>query len=311
MRRIIRTGISIAIVLTLVILSGTSVFSHGRDEHDKDLQSVLFRSSWDSTQHSDKAESAKKAIEDAAYLTLDQFNSSGEKELKFLKDYGVPGLPKDIDEIDFSGNQYHREYTHRGWDFAYPKDMANWEVRKKILLNTSEKVFDFGLLSNRWKHSDKCDCFCELVYYVHVIGDHLEDSGYKNRGLKKELAYPHDQGIIDELLLNFPVLFANQTDSMTYKSLKLELETINGDTKELVSKKGGINSEKRFKAYHKQAEKLMDALIAYVPALLENEPFFKDVFYDSSNGKSPLSKLKIGTKITDGGKAKVQQGGSW
>ncbi len=90
-------------------------------------------------------------LEYASYLAIDQSGGNGEEKLNFLKSKKARHLPK-LAEFDLTGIFYgnHRNYTHRGWDYAYPvpkdesQDKANWPARKNILRSTVNKVCDFG-----------------------------------------------------------------------------------------------------------------------------------------------------------------------
>lgn len=85
-------------ILALVFSSSIRTEAYERDEHDKLMLEVLFKH----FKEVDKDKSVQdeiKAIECACYLTIDQFNESGQKALDTLNAYGVQGIPKNISEI--------------------------------------------------------------------------------------------------------------------------------------------------------------------------------------------------------------------
>ena len=86
------------------------------------------------------------ALESACYLTIDQFNSNGQKDLDVLIKYGVKNIPKNINQISFNASgTTHRTHTHRGWDYQYSGEMKElWPTRQAIMRNTVDEVFDFG-----------------------------------------------------------------------------------------------------------------------------------------------------------------------
>ena len=306
-------------ILSLAILFALGIFpqnaaAHDKREHNEELETVLFGQSKlqaITSNEKDYAEEAVSLIEDAAYLTLDQFNGTGTNELDRLKRKHIFGIPKNISEIDFQGNSYHRRYTHMGWnavvpkkndtenstdsktkrnrivyaldkDFDYKRDKANWNVRKEILLATVNKVMKFGLTSNTLTGYDKkCDSFASLIYYIHLIGDHLEDSSYMNRSPKMELAYvdKSDVGIIDELLDDFEVLFEDQKNSFSYKELIHQLQDLKETIRDIRNKPGDLGREESFAEYQECAKQLMEILGDKVPELLEKEEFFSKIFY--------------------------------
>lgn len=305
--------LSLAIMFVFGLFS-KSAAAHDKGEHNSELETVLFgQSKLQSITSDDKeyAEEAVSLIEDAVYLTLDQFNGLGTNELEHLKKAHIFGIPRNISEIDFQGNNYHRKHTHMGWnavvlkkgdtenstdpktkrsrieyaldkDFDYKRDKANWNVRKKILTATVDKVMKFGLVSNPLMGYDKkCDSFASLIYYIHLIGDHLEDTTYMNRSPKMELAYydRSEVGIIDELLLDFEVLFEDQKNSFSYKELVHQLQDLQETVRDIQNRPGGLGNDKSFAEYKECAEQLMGILVDKVPDLLEKEEFFSKIFY--------------------------------
>lgn len=278
-----------AIVLLLSIFS-ISAFAYDAKEHDTYLELVLFG---DVSYKDSQTEAVKKKIqmlEYASYLAIDQDRSEGADELKFLKEQKVKGLPK-LENFDLTGIFFgnHRNYTHRGWDYVYtiPKgekhDKANWPVRKKLLCSTANKVFDFGFKNELFGSvCDQCNSFCALVYYIHILGDHIERDSYKVNDLTMPLAREHaDQNNPDvfmEIKKHCEVLFSSQKNSTTYAAFMQELDDLASKARTLAGTKGGIN-ETNFEQYHGYSEDLMELLISYVPLLLENEEFFKTEFY--------------------------------
>ena len=138
------------LLITVLLSTMTPAYAHDAAEHNLHLESVLFGPVNAVNAMSPEAQNALKALEYASYLAIDQYNGDGTIELTFLKStYHVPGLPANIKAIDFRGNEYHRKFTHYGWDHQYYDDRANWAVRKDILLATTEKVFDFQTISGK------------------------------------------------------------------------------------------------------------------------------------------------------------------
>lgn len=237
---------------------------------------------------------AIEAIECAAYLCPDQFNGNGKDELNTLIVYGVPGIPKSIDEINFTSNWQHRRYTHLGWVPVEHPDVGNWDMRKEILLATVNKVFDFGPFTDPiifgWKvdYTDQCNSFCALVYYVHILGDNEALSTFDQ--YKKEGSYVIPLGrthpsnsnpdIIWELTeLYLPKLFSESVKaSNDYKTLIQKLTGLGSEVRSLAGRTGGINSEERFQEYKGYCDQLLEILSTYIPKLLMQEPFFKKVF---------------------------------
>ena len=109
MKRIICCVLLIAVLLSTMI----PAYAHDAAEHNLHLESVIFGPDNAVNTMSSEAQNALKALEYASYLATDQYNGYGTTEFTFLKSiYHVPGLPKNIDAIDFRGNEYHRKFTH-------------------------------------------------------------------------------------------------------------------------------------------------------------------------------------------------------
>lgn len=281
MKRIICCVLLIAVLWSTVL----PAYAHNAAEHNFQLESVLFGPK-NANAMSPKAQNALKALEYASYLALDQYNENGVKELAFLRSaYNVPDLPENIDVINFFSNEYHRRYTHLGWNHPYVDDKAHWPDRKIILMATTEKVFDFQLLSGKvlghdFGYTQKCESFAALVYYVHVLGDHEDRKNYKNIDIM-QLAQPHpDQSsdIYSELKYHLQILFADQASTHKYNAFMQELHTQAEEARRLAASTGGINSDEKFAVYQGQVEALLTLLQDYVWQMLKEEEFFTGVF---------------------------------
>lgn len=274
-------------------------FAHDKAlDHYKDLERVLFGRELQGRER----EGAIKLLEYASALALDQFSTremtetgkriSGTEKLLFLKTSGVRGIPSKIEEIDFIASaKTHQSYTHRGWDHDYIDDKANWNVRKKLLLATVEHVFDFDFLSGTFLgevvsrgYDKRCNSFAALVYYVHILGDLVEAKNYKavQSKLVIPLAQAHpgesNRDIFYELDQHLPIIFREQKNSRTYKSLISDLRELALEARALAGEVGGVNKDEKFEKYHKHIVKTMETLEQYIPRLLQNEEFFTKVF---------------------------------
>lgn len=278
----------ISILLSLVRI--TNVQAHNRDVHDNHLNSVLFVDSKipNNPEELDKLE----LIEDAVYLCLDQYNGDGAECLEHLKNEGIHNLPSDITEIDFRGNQYHRKYTHRGWDFNYDKDdQANWSVRKEILLSTNCYVFGFDENMSENDYSDKCNSLCALMYYVHVLGDEQtreeftkddeDDSKEVMIHFAHSVASDKSPDLLSEITNHLTILFHDQRYSFKYISMMYKINALAYQARKVsavLNSVDGKDSSEAFDRYKQCEEDLMDLLQSYVPKLLRREEFFKTVF---------------------------------
>lgn len=275
--------------IILLIISNLSVYAKGRDGHNKELEKVLFGE----ISLTDEQEEAVKALEAAAYLTIDQFGGDGEPKLEILEAYKVNNLPT-IEEIDISSSEtsHHREYTHQGWESNYRhiKDhegsedeewQSKWNERKHILENTANEIFDFKwwgdiplIGSMLPDYGQQCDSFCALVYYVHILGDHEVTKSVKQYYYLMPVGGKFNQcDIIHELLYHCNVLFASQSNTYEFAMFKTKLSTLNSK----YTKLGKVTVE-TIELNEKYASELVGILNEHIPNLLKNEKFFSNVF---------------------------------
>lgn len=213
----------------------------------------------------------------ACYLTIDQFNNFGQNELNELIAYGIKNVPSQVGEIGFSASgRNHRNFTHRGWNFDYSGEMkTKWPIRQDILRNSVDAVFNFN------GNEKQKEAFCELLYYIHILGDHEDDTSYMvSNGLKIDVGGRHDkEDIIHKLLSLLPLLFADQTNTHKYRALITNLRSINSKLDKLVNSIGGINTDEKFAERQVLVGDITEILSLYLPELLKKEPFFNEVFY--------------------------------
>lgn len=284
--------ISLVSVLVLLFMMLSPALAHDKTKHNEELEYVLFRDRHYSDSHPVTGTIVKR-LEDASYLAIDQYNGDGTTELNNLIADKIPGIPTSIAEFDFSANYAHRNYTHRGWNVTYD-EKAHWPLRQSILKNTIRtKLFSkvetplawFPWLSDQVYGNDnekQCEAFAILVYYVHVLGDHIEAQKHTALAYVAPLSNSHDRdnpGIIPDLMKYLPILFANQTDAEQYKSMMQDLEQLAERSDRLYTGTGGVREE-QFPEYHQCAMDLLETLATYVPDLLKKEAFFHSTFYE-------------------------------
>lgn len=292
-----------AICSILVILFVFSLFpaessAHGdRKEHFNDIEHVLFGKNYKTYYDELPIDTKRKvrAIEYASILTLDQYNETDHTLLMGLEKLGVPDLPKNVtdtkDEYEFGINyrsypNEHRKYTHRGWDYLYSDldDIANWPVRKNILLNTARVVFKLDNFTN--DKESQGYAFCALVYYIHIIGDQEKDSQYADcekiiplgrNNAQKTQKSSNTSDVFLELEYYLPRLFKEQQGSVLYIALMLRLKMLSKQVRKL-DENGKVTGKDNIDKYQTCAKKMMKVLRFYIPKLLKNESFFTAVF---------------------------------
>lgn len=275
--------ISILFILLCAYLVPAGAHPSAQAHYDE-LELVLFGGKYTGVNRE-----ALTLIEYASTLAIDQFNGFHSDILTYLSQHRISGLPPDVKTsrdqdrlgINYTASPHtHREATHRGWDWNYAVDKGNWPVRKNILLSTVTHVF--GFKGSRGDYDKQCNSFCALVYYVHLIGDHQEDSKYKEDGPIVSLAEKNfstsNIDIFYELDHHLSILFSNQKDTHLYRLMMDKLRKLGKETRALTGSTGGINTPEKLESYHAAANELIQILRRSVPELLRREDFFNRVF---------------------------------
>jgi len=302
MKKAINRLIAVFVILSLFFVNSSLVYAHPHaEDHDKDLEKVLFDSSF-SKYKSNNVKEKLKCIEYASYLTIDQFGEDGKDKYDYLKEHDISGLPMRFDSIkyneDMSGQtkkdgskvkisaQNHRKYTHQGWQREYSgKDINRFIERRRDVLNaTVNSVFEMKKLSKVRGYDEKCISLAGIIYYVHILGDYDEADNYKKIALLVPLAGNQDKDrsaeyMIPTMKTYIETVFPDQKKTDDYKKLIKELDEIEKTAAKLYDSTGGVNTDEEFEVYHQCADDILESLKNHLPQLLKNESFFYDVFY--------------------------------
>lgn len=296
---------ALLIAMVLLVLYIVPANAHpNASEHYEEIEAVLFNNRHYSSSQQGDTLRAIHMIEYASTLCIDQFGDKNGTLLKGLREiWKVPGMPKSLAEINPNADQTqlsaknHRTYTHQGWTFNYATneekgDLAHSDVRKKILLSTVNKVFSFNRVWPWGTHyTDQCDSFCALLYYIHIIGDYMEDCNEKDgsleryncesNGRKIPFASYSEPDVYSELLLYIPRIFPSQNCS----PLLSEIQTLAEDARRDANTTDGRITEDRYEVMGRHVKKLMDALAGengqynYIHSYLMKEKFFNAIFH--------------------------------
>ncbi len=256
----------------------SSAYAYDRKEHDSIMIDVLFKS-FKNVENDLNVKDEVEALECASFLTIDQYNGNGENELSFLQQYKVKDIPSSISKIDYTSNQYHRRATHRGWDgettgVYNTTDRERWLIRKKILINTTDKIFDFK------GNTAKRDSFCALIYYIHILGDRIADPKYYPNSDIIELGGRSDnQDITHELRHHIGILFSAQNHTYKFNHVVTKLDYLDSRIATLLKKDNGVLSDEDFVEYKGYATDILEVLKYNIPEMLKDEDFFRKVFY--------------------------------
>lgn len=283
------------LVITILSLCPVPAYAYVKDDHDPIIEKVLFGDETFKKRFS-KNDERYKRIEDLEYavaLSVDQFNSNSTTYLQYLQSREIHGLPKSIEEMNYSGDvNKHRSFTHLGWDYPYlEENLKKWNIRKEILLQTTNSVFGLQRVAGKWisifdfKYDEQCVAFAKFIYFIHILGDYeatKEPKEIIGQVIPVVRNHPGDgnEDIIFELQENIlPVMLKSSigVNKTLYNSLLQDLSTISKEGREL----GGENHIKEnFSDYKQLATTLLKKLESKMPTLLKDEPFFRKAFYD-------------------------------
>lgn len=268
------------LLLAISCIISLPCYARSYDGHNKDLKMVLFGKT-PTTFSKNNFDLLCKA----AFLTIDYTNQPIAKEyIKSLRAHGIKNLPK-INTITFTSNSFHERYTHMGWDVGYRglKDKANWNIRKTILMSTVEKLGKFDK-----NEKIKIEAFAALVYDIHILGDHVNNSnttrydrvrltsepGYKGQAVPPTSDGPfNNPTLYTYLLYHTQRLFREQKNTHEYKML---INFLNRNKDYFLNYS---ESEVPYENIHELAQKTLETLSVYIPKLLEREAFFQRAFF--------------------------------
>lgn len=299
--------IALLLVAVLFVMGGAPAVAHDdQGEHDKDLKYALFGSREKALSGDEKL--IFDAISNAAALTIDQFSPNDSLKWKKgvynelqsdLQKLKLRELDIAFDDIDLNSKatpdgknvvaNTHRKYTHLGWNYKNYPDEEFWEKRKRVLLHTvnwtlfnDKAAFSWvpGLSDALYSPSEQCEAFSAVVYYIHILGDHIEGDVSQKLEYLEPIQYvdAFTEGIITELKEQLRIVFKSQNKSWSYAGLMDAITTIEIETAEEYKTWGKLDTNEKCEINEYYAEEILRVLSDYLPQLLKNEPFFKDHF---------------------------------
>lgn len=299
---------SLACFLLILIIANLLSFSNAHDSqqgHDEDLKKVLF-----GTENAFiKEKEAFQIIADAASISIDQFSPNDSinfKERSFnnlqyqLKKLNLPTIKTSFDQINLNKSvsmnnsnitaNSHRLYTHLGWNYKNYINQKFWEKRKQFLIDAVHRVvfidnssdFKIPFISDLFDSpNEQCKAFSGLIYYTHIIGDHIDsDVPEKLTNIVPLIQYTSisSPGIIVELCEQLEIIFSSQTSTHKYSSLMQELSALKTKVEKNCKFWGSVDTQEKCIENQRYAKELIEILSNYVPNLLKNEIFFKNRF---------------------------------
>ena len=196
---------TVFIVLLLVFQITSNLFSKNSfDEknnneqagHADDIAKLLTGNGYWVNNGNQQLLTTLKSLTYIMYLVVDSTMRMEDENQAYEVDNAITYLRENMKQLNFdsisnfrefltpAGNT-HGHYTHLGWDHIYPDDdiistsrgdiiintQKRWGIRKKILTEALGKMFSFSIFN-----SAKQDSLGALFYYVHILGDHEDNS---------------------------------------------------------------------------------------------------------------------------------------
>lgn len=178
-----------AFIMVLVLLLSVSSTSFACDEKQTNtyVTKILFGSSAQSKTNDENV----KMLMSALYLCSEQSDNQGKDKIDYLKGKKVSGIPT-LKDLNIKSSVL-MQCSHNKWEYEFEPAKKIQANRKKVLRNTVNKVFDFGLINNWFGSKEgKCNSFAALLYYSHILSDSLAsnpEAGQVNLNGKKIPSY--------------------------------------------------------------------------------------------------------------------------
>ena len=282
------------VVIILCLTFTYNALAYPEKIHNMHLELMLFgKKDFSSTNTNDMVKARVIALECASYLCIDQYNLGGINELSYLqgkpaKNYPDPkikisGLPETIMSINFNGNFAHRKPTHGGWEPNPLPLEGNWPVRKSILLSTVKATVNFS-------KDTMNDNFGKLIYYIHIVGDHVHGETYNATRFMIPLARKTpgatNPDVFYELEQCLSVLFAEQKNEAAYIRLINDIQKLAEGARQIITNNNERFTPEEFAAYKDSyVNELLYVLCgieghqSYIADLFKKNATFRKAFY--------------------------------
>ena len=152
-----------AFILTMVmLLSSFSSTTFACDENQTNtyIAQMLFGDSAVTRSSDEKT----IMLFNALYLCSEQTGGQGQDKIDYLKSHRVFDVPA-LTKLTIKADDL-LDCSHNTWEHEFTSAKKNQSNRRKVLRNTVNKVFDFGMINNLFNSSS---------YFVilHILGSHM------------------------------------------------------------------------------------------------------------------------------------------
>lgn len=161
-----------ALLIVIISLSyQMTAIACDKEQTNSYVLQILFGNNASEYESNENAEMLLNAL----YICSEQSDDLGVQELQYLKSRGVNSVPT-LTQINVKSNELG-QCSHQYWNYEYSAGRSVQNKRKKVLRNTINKVFDFGVFFNLIESdSEQCNNIAALLFYSHILADYL--AGY-------------------------------------------------------------------------------------------------------------------------------------
>ena len=159
----------VLIALVLALCPCMTAFACDEDQTEVYVTQILFGDDAASKASNEQV----RMLTSALYLCSEQSDGLGQDKVDFLK-ARVRGIPS-LDRLDIKGSAL-AGCSHVAWDSTSDTCAKEQASRRKVLLDTTGKVFDFGTFDSWFTGGNsKRNSLAALLYYTHILADHIAD----------------------------------------------------------------------------------------------------------------------------------------
>ena len=177
------------LVALFVFVSSINVYACDEEVTNAYVPQIIFGVNATKYQSNDKA----KMLLYSLYCCSEQADGQGREIIDFLKRNHVSKVPE-LNDIDLKSSRL-LENVHCRWEDVCGSNDKKQKKRGQLLVNTVNKVFDFGTINNLFRSGgEKGKSFSAMLYYSHILSDYLANNPDESVAVVKSTEVPAFSG---------------------------------------------------------------------------------------------------------------------
>lgn len=203
------------LVALFVFVSSINVYACDEEVTNVYVPQIIFGDNAVKYQSDDKT----KMLLYSLYCCNEQTNGQGREKIDYLKRKHVSNVPE-LDDIKLKSSSLLKN-MHCRWEDVCGSNEKKQKKRGQLLVNTVNKVFDFGTINNIFRSGgEKGKSFSAMLYYSHILSDYLANNPDESEVVVKSTEVPAFSGNpYVELNGNKPSFTKVEKQGVTYSSL--------------------------------------------------------------------------------------------